>query len=82
MLPYLAAASGHHLYIKSKTVDLQTMENLSESHPDVYQNFVEGIHSIQFEEAIQSGQVCWQKLSLKKTFTKDIRRIDKGKRFV
>ena len=36
MLPYLAAA-GHNLYVKSARMYLQTMADLPNQHPDVYQ---------------------------------------------
>ena len=43
MLPYLAA-SGHTLYAKSARFYLQSMIELENSHPDVYENFQAGFH--------------------------------------
>lgn len=45
MLPYLAA-SGHNHYTKSSWVYLQRMSNLQDEHPDVYQQFQDGMHVV------------------------------------
>ena len=45
MLPFFEA-SGHTLYAKSSHVYLQTMLELSRSHPDLYQKFEAGFHVV------------------------------------
>ena len=45
MLPYFAAA-GYNLYTKSDYIYLQKMQQLSESHPDIYTSFLNGYHVI------------------------------------
>ena len=70
MLPYLAA-SGHNLYTKSITVYLQTMENLSGSHPDVYKNFVEGMHSIRRSDREWAG--LWADLVIEQTYMRSLK---------
>ena len=43
MLPYLAA-SGHNLYTKSVVVFINDMQDLPLKHPEVYQQFLDGMH--------------------------------------
>ena len=45
MLPYFAAV-GHNLYTKSTYIYLQKLQQLSESHPDIYTSFLNGYHVI------------------------------------
>ena len=45
MLPYYAA-TGHNLYLKSANLYLDKMLRLPEEHPDVYQQFKEGLHVV------------------------------------
>ena len=45
MLPYFAAA-GHNLYTKSVRVYIQDMTKLHNSHPDVYEAFIHGLHVV------------------------------------
>ena len=45
MLPYLAA-SGHNLYTKSVVVFLNDMQDLPLKHPEVYQQFLDGMHVV------------------------------------
>ena len=45
MLPYLASA-GHYLYLKSGHLYLQSMLELENTNPKVYQKFMEGYHVI------------------------------------
>ena len=45
MLPYLAA-SGHNLYTKPVVVFLNDMQDLPLKHPDVYQQFLDGMHVV------------------------------------
>ena len=45
MRDYLAA-TGHNHYAKSLTVYLQLMENLPQTHPEVYQAFINGLHVV------------------------------------
>ena len=44
-LPYFASA-GHYLYAKSAYLYLQSMNELSDTNPDVYQMFMNGHHVI------------------------------------
>ena len=41
MFPFLTAA-GHNNYAKSMHLYLQNMQNLQETHPEVYMHFEEG----------------------------------------
>lgn len=43
MLPYFAAA-GHNLYTKSAYIYCQQMQDLENTHPDVYKRFTDGFH--------------------------------------
>ena len=43
MLPYFAAA-GHRLYAKSAYIYLQMMNELQNTHPNIYKNFQNGLH--------------------------------------
>ena len=54
MLPYWAA-SGHTLYTKSAYVYVQTMLDLPETHPDVYQKFIKGYHVVRRSERYWAG---------------------------
>ena len=45
MMP-LFFASGHYLYSKSTFLFLQTMLNLETTHPDIYELFEKGYHTI------------------------------------
>ena len=45
MLPYFAA-SGHHLYLKSAYIYLQNTIRLENEHPDEYQDFIQGNHTV------------------------------------
>ena len=56
MLPYLAAA-GHNLYVKSVRLYLQTMADLPNQHPDVYQSFLSGLH------VVRQSNRFWESLS-------------------
>ncbi len=54
MLPYLAA-SGHNHYSKSAWVYLQWMSQLEEQHPDIYQQFQEGLHVVRRSDRLWAG---------------------------
>ena len=54
MLPYLAAA-GRNNYTKSLYLYLQGMDNLEESHPDVYEHFKQGNHVIRRSDRYWAG---------------------------
>ena len=54
MLPYLAAA-GHNLYTKSLVVYLDEMKRLQDTHPNVYQHFIEGKHVIRRSDREWAG---------------------------
>ena len=54
MLPYLAA-SGHNHYTKSAWVYIQRMSQLEEQHPDIYQQFQEGLHVVRRSDRLWSG---------------------------
>ena len=54
MLPYLAA-SGHNHYTKSAWVYLQRMSQLEEQHPDIYQQFQEGLHVVRRSDRLWAG---------------------------
>jgi len=56
MLPFFAAA-GHFHYAKSARLYLQFMQSLDTIHPDVYQNFMSGLH------VIRRSDRCWAGLS-------------------
>ena len=52
MLPYLAA-SGHQLYTKSAYVYLQTMTDLSKTHPSVHKKFCAGYMSFDVDKTVE-----------------------------
>ena len=54
MLPYFAA-SGHNYYLKSARLYLQQMLELHLTHPDVYQRFMAGHHSIRRRDRYWAG---------------------------
>ena len=54
MLPYFAAA-GHNLYLKSSYVYLQQMSSLQQTHPEVYNAFLEGNHVVRRSERFWGG---------------------------
>jgi len=54
MLPYFAA-SGHHLYLRSAYNYLQNMMRLEREHPDVYQQFLQGNHTVRRTEKHWGG---------------------------
>ena len=54
MLPYLAA-SGHTLYVKCARLYLQTMTDLPNQHPDVYQSFLSGFHVVRRSDRLWAG---------------------------
>ena len=57
MLPFFAA-SGHRLYAKSARLYLQQMMHLSETHPDVYKDFMAGHHVIRRSQRFWAGLSC------------------------
>ena len=57
MLPFFAA-SGHRLYAKSARLYLQQMMHLSETHPDVYKDFMAGHHVIRRSQRFWAGRSC------------------------
>ncbi len=54
MLPYFAA-SGHNLYAKSAHIYLQMMQELPQTHPDVYKSFNEGYHVVRRSDRYWAG---------------------------
>jgi hypothetical protein len=54
MLPYLAAA-GHNLYVKSSYIYLTEMLQLEREHPDVYNQFLLGHHSLRRSDRMWAG---------------------------
>ena len=54
MLPYLAA-SGHNNYTKSLVLYLNKMDKLPESHPEVHELFMKGLHSIRRSDREWAG---------------------------
>ncbi len=54
MLPYFAA-SGHTLYAKSAYLYLQMMQELLQTHPDVYKIFQEGYHVVRRSNRYWAG---------------------------
>lgn len=54
MLPYFAAA-GHNLYAKSAYIYLQKMQQLPESHPEIYACFLKGYHVIRRSDRYWAG---------------------------
>jgi 5'-3' exonuclease len=54
MLPYLAA-SGHNLYTKSLHLYLQKMTKLEDTHPNVYQQFTQGLHVVRRSDRFWAG---------------------------
>jgi len=54
MLPYLAA-SGHNLYVKSAYLYLQQMNELQETHPVIYEKFINGFHVIRRSDRYWAG---------------------------
>ena len=54
MLDHLAAA-GHNNYTKSLHLYLQLMDKLPQSHPEVYQSFLEGFHVVRRSNRYWAG---------------------------
>lgn len=54
MLPYFAA-SGHNLYAKSAYLYLQKMDELQNTHPEVYNSFQNGLHVIRRSDRYWAG---------------------------
>ena len=54
MLPYFAAA-GHNLYLKSVYIYLTKMMKLKETHPEVYEHFVRGLHVVRRSDRLWAG---------------------------
>ena len=54
MLPYLAA-SGHNNYTKSLVLYLNKMNNLPQTHPDVYAKFMAGLFVLRRTDSYWSG---------------------------
>lgn len=54
MLPYFSA-SGHNLYSKSLVIYLDQMENLKNTHPDVYGFFLSGKHVVRRSDRPWAG---------------------------
>lgn len=54
MRDYLAA-TGHNHYAKSLTVYLHLMENLPQTHPEVYQAFINGLHVVRRSDRYWGG---------------------------
>ena len=51
----LFAATGHNNYAKSSRLYIQQMENLSESHPQLYEQFLNGHHSVRRSDRFWAG---------------------------
>ena len=56
MLPYFAS-SGHNSYAKSVYLYLQMMNDLPQTHPEVYRSFQSGLH------VVRRGDHYWAGLS-------------------
>ena len=54
MLPYFAAA-GHRLYAKSAYIYLQMMNELQNTHPNIYKNFQNGLHCARRSDRFWAG---------------------------
>ena len=54
MLPYLAA-SGHNLNVECAKLYLQSMTNLRKDHPDVYRDFLSGLHVTRRSDRFWAG---------------------------
>ncbi len=54
MLPYFAA-SGHTLYAKPAYIYLQSMLELSQTHPDVHHSFTNGYHVVRRSDRFWAG---------------------------
>ena len=54
MLPYLAA-SGHNLYVKCARLYLQSMSELQSENPDVYRDFMAGLHVVRRSDRYWGG---------------------------
>ena len=54
MLPYFAASDTNH-YTKSGSLYLQSMENLKNDHPHVYEGFVSGYHVVRRSDRFWAG---------------------------
>ena len=54
MLPYFAAA-GHRLYAKSAYIYLQMMNELQNTHPNIYKNFQNGLHCARRRDRFWAG---------------------------
>ena len=54
MLPYLAAA-GHNAYTKSAYLYLQLMNQLEETHPEVFKSFTDGHHVVRRSNRFWAG---------------------------
>ena len=54
MFPYFAAA-GHRLYAKSAYIYLQLMNELQNTHPNIYNNFQNGLHCARRSDRFWAG---------------------------
>ena len=54
MLPYFAA-SGHYLYVKSAYLYLQSMNELNDTKPKVYELFLKGYHVVRRSDEYWAG---------------------------
>lgn len=67
MLPYLAAA-GHNNYVKSIHIYLQQMQQLEETHNNVYRLFMEGHHVLRRSDRFWAGlstDLCIEQVLMK-----------------
>ena len=54
MIPFFFV-SGHYLYAKSTFLYLQTMLSLETTHPDIYELFEKGYHTIRCSDRLWAG---------------------------
>ena len=68
---HLFAATGHINYAKSARLYLQEMRKLPETHPWLYQQFMDGNHTVQRTERNWTG--IWTDLAIEQTMMRSIK---------
>jgi hypothetical protein len=67
------AGAGHYNYLKSTYLYLQTMNNLENSHPEIYKKFMEGYRVIRHSNQFWSGIGC--DLAIEQTLMRSLKNI-------
>jgi hypothetical protein len=67
----LFAATGHNNYAKSCRLYLQSIVDLETNHPEVYDHFIEGQHTVRRTEKKWTG--IWTDLSIEQILMKSLK---------